>query len=141
MTRGLCAMSVIFCLLSHTVHGGAVSQNHNAPAPGTCGNGFAAFAHHADLLVLHTALSDRAHAHPFASVIGLPRRLAALAAAAGVKQVILSHLMAVPVTRPDAADFSLFDAKELLAAVRSVYSGPVSLASHLRCVAIGGASR
>ncbi|HWZ63581.1 MAG TPA: MBL fold metallo-hydrolase [Steroidobacteraceae bacterium] len=102
--------------------------------------GFATFAHHADVLVLHTALSATARGHPFARVIGVPQRLAALAAAAGVKQVVLSHLMAFPPTYKAAKDFSLFDPPNLLAAVRSVYRGPVSLASDQRCIALGETS-
>jgi ribonuclease Z len=98
---------------------------------------FATFAEDADLLVLHTALSPTADRHPFAKVVGLPQTLGALAEAAHVKRVVLSHLMAVPNGDPRASDFSLYDLNGLVAAVRSVYHGEVSLASDLKCVELG----
>jgi ribonuclease BN (tRNA processing enzyme) len=102
--------------------------------------GFADFAKHTDVLVLHAALSPRAEGHPFAKVIGLPHDLGVVAAAAGAKRVILSHLMALPPGDPAAANFSLADRKALIAAVQAVYHGEVTLASDLRCVVLAGGS-
>jgi ribonuclease Z len=98
--------------------------------------GFTIFARNADVLVLHAALSQEAGGHPFAKVIGLPQTLGALAAAAHAKRVVLSHLMAFPSDDPQAANFSLSDRTGLLAAVRSVYGGHVSLASDLQCIVL-----
>jgi len=96
--------------------------------------GFASFARNADVLVLHTALSPRAVQHPFARVIGLPQTLGKLAAKAGAKRVVLSHLMAFPDTHPAAASFSLADPAALVAAVRATFGGDVQLAFDLECV-------
>jgi ribonuclease BN (tRNA processing enzyme) len=95
---------------------------------------FASFARNADVLVLHVALSPRAAGHPFAKSIGLPQTLGKLAAGAGVKRVVLSHLMGFPNTDPAASNFSLANPQEVLGAVRSVYGGEVSLASDLECI-------
>jgi ribonuclease Z len=97
--------------------------------------GFASFARNADVLVLHAALSPSAAEHPFAKVIGLPQTLGKLAASAGVKRVVLSHLMAFPITDPSASSFSLSNPKAVLDAVRSTYGGDVSMASDLECIA------
>lgn len=100
-------------------------------------SGFASFAKDADVLVLHAALSPHAEHHPFADVIGLPHRLGKLAEDAHAKQVILSHLMGLPVTDPSAADFSLSAPDDLIRAFREVYHGDVSLASDLDCIQPG----
>ena len=97
--------------------------------------GFASFARNADVLVLHTALSPSAADHPFVKVIGLPQTLGKLAASAGVKRVVLSHLMAFPSTDPSAHSFSLSNPKAVLDAVRSTYGGDVSMAYDLECIA------
>lgn len=102
---------------------------------------FASFAKHADVLVLHAALGPQADAHPFAKVIGLPRSLGVLAAATGAKRVVLSHLMALPTGDPAAANFSLADREALIAAVRAVYRGDVTLASDLECIVLAGVSK
>lgn len=97
---------------------------------------FATFAKRADLLVLHAALSPQAEGHPFAKVIGLPQTLGALAAAAGAKRVLLSHLMALPAGDPGGGNFSLSDRQALIAAVQSVYRGDVRLAFDLQCIVL-----
>jgi ribonuclease Z len=102
---------------------------------------FATFAKNADVLVLHTALSRQADGHPFAKVIGLPQSLGALAAAAGAKRVVLSHLMALPIGDPAADNFSLADREALIAAVQSVYRGEVTLASDLLCIGLAAVSK
>ena len=99
--------------------------------------GFSAFARNADILVLHTALGPAAAAHSFARVIGLPQQLAKLAAEAGAKRVVLSHLMGLPAGRRSATDFSLADRAALVGAVRSAYRGEVSVAFDLECLALG----
>ena len=103
--------------------------------------GFAAFAKHANVLVLHAALSPQAVGHPFAKVIGLPQKLGELAAAAGAKRVVLSHLMALASGDPAAGDFSLADRQALIAAVQSAYRGDVTLAFDLQCIALGAVSQ
>ena len=97
---------------------------------------FATFAKHADVLVLHAALGPQADGHPFAKVIGSPQSLGALAAAAGAKRVVLSHLMGLPSGDPAAGDFSLADREALIAAVQSVYRGDVTLAFDLQCIVL-----
>ncbi len=99
--------------------------------------GFARFAKDADVLVLHVALAPGAARHPFAKVIGLPQTLGKLAASAGAHRVVLSHLMAFPGTKPAVGDFSLSNPDAVLAAVRSVYGGDVSMASDLECIPLG----
>jgi ribonuclease BN (tRNA processing enzyme) len=99
--------------------------------------GFSAFARNADILILHTALSPAAAGHPFVKGIGLPQQLAKLAADAGVKRVVLSHLMGLPAGRPTAADFALADRAALVRAVRSIYRGEVSVAFDLECLPLG----
>jgi ribonuclease Z len=102
---------------------------------------FATFAKNADVLVLHAALSPQADGHPFAKVIGLPQSLGVLAAAAGAKRVVLSHLMALPSGDPAAGNFSLAEREALIAAVQSRYRGDVTLASDLQCIVLGVSKR
>lgn len=102
--------------------------------------GFSTFAKSADILILHTALSPAAAGHPFVKVIGLPQQLAKLAADAGAKRVVLSHLMGLPAGRPSAAAFALADRAALLRAVRSVYRGEVSVALDLECLPLGSSA-
>jgi ribonuclease BN (tRNA processing enzyme) len=111
-----------------------IGSEHSATDPG-----FASFARNADVLVLHAALSPSAAEHPFAKVIGLPQTLGKLAADAGVKRVVLSHLMAFPTTDLSASSFSLSNQKALLDAVRSTYGGAVSMAFDLECIAFARA--
>jgi ribonuclease BN (tRNA processing enzyme) len=99
--------------------------------------GFSVFARNADILVLHTALSPAAAGHPFVRMVGLPQQLAKLAADAGAKRVVLSHLMGFPAGRLSAADFALADRAALVRAVRSVYRGEVSVAFDLECLPLG----
>jgi len=106
-----------------------IASDQNGTDPG-----FASFARNADVLVLHTALSPRAVEHPFAKVIGLPQTLGKLAAKAGAKRVVLSHLMAFPDSHPSAASFSLADPGAVVAAVRSGFGGDVQLAFDLECI-------
>jgi ribonuclease BN (tRNA processing enzyme) len=96
--------------------------------------GFVTFAENADLLVLHTALSPEAAEHPFAKVIGLPQTLASVAAKAHVRRVLLAHLMGFPPDDPEEADFSLSNPAALVASVKSVFRGEVSLASDGECI-------
>jgi ribonuclease Z len=99
--------------------------------------GFSTFARSTDILVLHTALSPSGAGHPFVRVIGLPQQLAKLAADAGAKRVVLSHLMGLPAGRPLAGDFALADSAALVRAVRSIYLGEVSVAFDLECLPLG----
>jgi ribonuclease BN (tRNA processing enzyme) len=104
-------------------------------------SGFANFARDADVLVLHAALGPGATDHPFAKVIGLPQTLGKLAAVAGVKRVVLSHLMAFPGSNASAGNFSLANPAAVLDAVRSTYGGDVSMASDLECITFGSVKR
>lgn len=78
---------------------------------------FAAFAHDADVLVMHMAIapgtSNPIHASP--AMVGQ------MAAAARPKRLVLSHLGA-------------FDMTAALADVRKAYTGPITLAEDLACV-------
>lgn len=57
---------------------------------------FTTFASDAEWLVLHTIVGDRAKDEQLAGTVGLPARFGALARAARVKHVVLSHLMGQP---------------------------------------------
>jgi len=112
-------------------------QNGTNPA-------FVDFARGADLLVMHLSLSTTAVDPQLTALHATPRLVGDIAAKAGVRGLVLSHI--VEPRRGDdlARSFSGFDSDSLTASVAEVrrqYGGTLIVGKDLQCIAIQGAAR
>jgi ribonuclease BN (tRNA processing enzyme) len=94
---------------------------------------FLPFASEADILVVHAMATEAVTGNSLSRAIAAPTDLGQLATRARAKHVVLSHLMQSSADSPNAPVWSLSDLTSVIAAVRSQYQGPISVASDLEC--------
>lgn len=95
--------------------------------------GFAEFADHADLLILHTIVNAQVNASPLARIVGSPENLGLTARRAHAKEVVLAHLMLATSANQDAHLWSLSNIDGVSVAVERAFGGRVKLANDLEC--------
>jgi ribonuclease Z len=95
--------------------------------------GFGKFAGHADILVMHAMLTDRARDDVLTRSVGLPEDLGTRAKEADPKRLVLSHLMSAPASSAQQSLWSLSDIGAVEKRVASFYPGPIDLAKDGSC--------
>lgn len=98
---------------------------------------FVDFARDADLMVAHLVVNGTAANTALAQVVALPEDIGRTASQAGVRSLLLSHLMLGPEEAADAASWSLAALGEALADIKARYRGPVTVAEDLARYRIG----
>lgn len=97
---------------------------------------FSDFARNADLLVMHFAASESPS--PTARAMhATPNAVGRIARDARVGRLVLSHVIDGPDGHPDSASYSGTRLEDNVSVVRSLYSGPVEVATDLQCFALG----
>lgn len=103
--------------------------------------GFGRFAAHADLLIMHAMLTDKAKGNALTQSVGLPENLGARAREVSAKRVVLSHLMGAPEASADRELWSLSDIGAVKKRVAEFYPGPIELARDGSCYAVKDRTR
>jgi ribonuclease BN (tRNA processing enzyme) len=103
-------------------------QNGSSPA-------FSEFSSGADLLVMHTSISERAP-EELARLHAKPSTVGQVAQGAKAKRLVLSHLIEPPASYHTPESFSLTNLSQTVSEVRQFYTGPVEAAVDLQCIPV-----